>query len=66
MDTVRLVPLYIDGKESPVYISTQIGNNIKKLFSALGIRKALDPEKMRIVIDKQDIVQNQLELNFGV
>ncbi|UCE08223.1 MAG: IS1634 family transposase, partial [bacterium] len=36
LDTIRLVPLYINKSEKPNYISTQISNNIKKLFSALG------------------------------
>jgi len=64
LDTVRLVPLYINGNEKPLYISTRIGNNIKKLFSALGIRNAADPGKLRIEIKKSKFAANQLEFNF--
>ncbi len=65
LDTVRLIPLYINGNEKPVYISTQIGNNLKKLFSSLGIRHAMNPEKLHIVSDKRNTVDHQLEFNFG-
>ena len=65
LDTIRLIPLFINGNEKPVYISTQIDNSVKKLFSSLGIRNANNPEKLRIETDKHKAVPNQLELNFG-
>lgn len=65
LDTVRLVPLYINSNESPVYISTQIASNVKKLFSSLGIKNAGEPEKLRIEVKRSNRVENQLEFNFG-
>ncbi|MCG2715875.1 MAG: IS1634 family transposase [Candidatus Marinimicrobia bacterium] len=43
LDTVRLVPFYVDKSKSPGYISTMIENNVKKLLSSLGIRNANHP-----------------------
>ena len=53
LDTIRLVPLYINDNNIPNYISTQIGNNVKKLFSSLGIKNATDPKSLRIIKAKQ-------------
>lgn len=65
LDTIRLVPLYINGKEAPNYISTSISNNVKKLFSALGIVRSSDPKYLRFKVKKQSENKNQLILNLG-
>jgi transposase len=64
LDTIRLIPLYINGNERPKYISTQIGKNLRKLFSSLGIVNAMEPEKLRLAAKKTTIGYNQLELLF--
>ena len=64
LDTIRLIPLYINGKQTPKYISTSISNNVKKLFSALGIINSSDPKYLRFKIKKQDTNKNQLVLNL--
>lgn len=64
LDTIRLIPLYINGSESPKYISTQIGRNLKKLFSSLGIINAMEPQKLRLAKKKTTTYYNQLELLF--
>jgi len=46
LETVILVPLYFGKGKKPRYISTSIPNNIRKLLSTLGIKNALDPEKL--------------------
>jgi len=46
LETVILVPLYFGKGKKPKYISTSIPNNIRKLLSSLGIKNALDPEKL--------------------
>jgi transposase len=65
LDTVRLVPLYLNEKKNPTYISTKIENNIKKLFYSLGIKNVMDPQRLRIIVDQKNKDKNQLELNFG-
>ncbi|HED38383.1 MAG TPA: IS1634 family transposase, partial [Ignavibacteria bacterium] len=64
LDTIRLIPLYINGSESPKYISTQIGRNLKKLFSSLGIINAMEPQKLRLATKEKTTNYNQLELLF--
>ncbi len=64
LDTIRLIPLYINGSESPKYISTQIGRNLKKLFSSLGIINAMEPQKLRLATKGKTTNYNQLELLF--
>ena len=64
LDTVRLVPLYINEKQSPLLITTAIGNNIKKVFSSLGIRNSGEPKRLRIEQRKDSNNAGQLELFF--
>ena len=65
LDTIRLVPLYINGKEKPRYISTSIGNNMKKFFTSLGIVNSADPQYLRFQSPKQTRNKNQLNLTLG-
>ncbi|HCK98694.1 MAG TPA: hypothetical protein DHW42_01115 [Candidatus Marinimicrobia bacterium] len=64
LDTVRLVPPYVDKSKSPRYISTMIENNVKKLLSSLGIRNAIYPDNLRISKTKETKNVDQLELFF--
>ncbi len=64
LDTVRLVPLYINGNEKPNYISTSISNNVKKLLSALGIVNSSDPKYLRFRTPKSNGTKDQLKLNL--
>ncbi len=65
LDTVRLVPLYVDKSKSPRYISTMIENNVKKLLSSLGIRNANHPDDLRISKTREMKNVNQLKLFFS-
>ncbi|MDO9556014.1 MAG: IS1634 family transposase, partial [Coriobacteriia bacterium] len=65
LDTVRLVPLYVDKSKSPRYISTMIENNVKKLLSSLGIRNANHPDDLRISKTREMKNVDQLELFFS-
>ncbi len=65
LDTVRLVPLYVDKSKSPRYISTMIGNNVKKLLSSLGIRNANHPDDLRISKTREMKNVDQLGLFFN-
>lgn len=65
LDTIRLVPLYINGKDKPRYISTSFGNNIKKFFASLGIVNSSDPQYLRFQNPKQTRDKNQLDLKLG-
>jgi len=65
LDTIRLVPLYINNSEKPNYISTKISNNVKKLFSVLGIINSSAPEKLRFKLKKQRGNKHQLVLDIG-
>jgi transposase len=65
LDTIRLVPLYINGTDKPRYISTSFGNSMKKFFTSLGIVNASDPQYLRFQNPKQTRDKNQLDLNFG-
>ncbi|MFQ6610837.1 MAG: IS1634 family transposase [Fidelibacterota bacterium] len=64
LDTVRLVPLYINGNERASYISTSISNNVKKLLSALGIVNSSDPKYLRFRAPKSNGNKDQLKLNL--
>jgi transposase len=64
LDTIRLVPLYINDNEQPNYVATSIRNNVRKLFSALGIVNSSDPKYLRIQRAKRNSGGNQLELNL--
>ena len=65
LDTIRLVPLYINGNENPNYITTNMSNNVKKLFSALGIVNSDAPQNLRFQTKKQKGNKSQLVLNLG-
>jgi transposase len=64
LDTVRLVPLFINGNSKPNYISTSISNDVKKLFSALGIVNSSDPKYLRFRFSKSDGNKYQLQFNL--
>lgn len=64
LDTIRLVPLYINGKNKPRYISTSIGNDMKKFFTSLGIVNSSDPQYLRLQSHKQTQNKNQLDLTL--
>jgi transposase len=65
LDTIRLVPLYINGKDKPRYISTRFSNSMKKFFTSLGIVNSSDPQYLRFQNPKQIRDKNQLALNLG-
>ncbi len=64
LDTVRLVPLYINENQNPLLISTAAGKNIKRVFSSLGIRNSSEPKKLRIEQKRNRMNASQLELFF--
>ena len=64
LDTVRLVPLFINGNEKHNYISTSISNDVKKLLSALGIVNSSDPKYLRFRASKSNENIDQLKLNL--
>jgi len=65
LDTIRLVPLYINGTDKPRYISTSFGSSMKKFLTSLGIVNASDPQYLRFQNPKQTRDKNQLDLNLG-
>jgi transposase len=65
LDTIRLIPLFINDNVKPEYITTKIGNNVKKFFSSIGIKNSMYPKKLRIDAREMNGEQNQLELIFG-
>ena len=65
LDTIRLVPLYINGKDKPRYISTNISNTMKKFFTSLGIVNSSDPQYLRFQSPKSMRNKNQLDLTLG-
>jgi len=64
LDTVRLVPLYINGNQNPLLISTAAGKNVKRVFSSLGIRNSSEPKRLRIEQKRNRMNVSQLELFF--
>ncbi|MBN2009092.1 IS1634 family transposase [candidate division KSB1 bacterium] len=64
LDTIRLVPLYLNDDDLPHYVSTAIANNLKRLFSALGIVNSADPINLRFKGKNQNQPINQLEFNL--
>lgn len=65
LDAIRLVPLFLNGKDVPNYISTSISADVKKLFSTLGIVNSSDPKYLYFKAKKQDPDKNQLMLNLA-
>jgi len=66
LDTIRLISITyssVDNKDNTTYISTKIGNNVKKLFHAMGIKNAQNPKKLSF--QKQGHFNGQLLLNLG-
>lgn len=63
LDTVRLIPLYLNGKDDPHYITTSMSNDVKKLLSNLGLVNSADPKHLRFRAERQKD-KNQLELNL--
>jgi len=71
LDSVRLIPLALktnDDKEEEktTYISTKIENNVKKLLSALGVKNAMNPERLSFRRNKSLEDREQLVLDLGV
>ena len=64
LDTIRLIPLYINENQNPVLISTAIEKNVKKVFSSLGIRNSSEPKRLRIEQKRERKNAGQLELFF--
>ena len=70
LDDVRLIPLEFkseDGKALKTsYISTKIDNDVKKVLSSLGVRNAMNPEKLSFQSIKNKSDKEQLVLDLGV
>ena len=70
LDDVRLVPLEFkseNGKDVKIsYISTKIDNNVKKVLSSLGVRNAMNPEKLSFKRMNSKSNREQLVLDLGV
>lgn len=64
LDTIRLLPLYVNENQKPLLLSTAIRKNIKRLFSSMGIKNSSDPKKLRIEQKKGKKNDGQLELFF--
>lgn len=65
LETIRLIPLYQNDDPIPKYISTSIGNNVRKLFSSLGLVNATEPEKLKIKDSGNRNFTNQFEIVFA-
>ncbi len=70
LDDVRLIPLEFkpgNGKAVKIsYISTKIDNDVKKILSGLGVRNAMNPEKLSFKRIKNKSDKEQLVLDLGV
>ncbi|MBA7571514.1 hypothetical protein ES708_13278 [subsurface metagenome] len=70
LDDVRLIPLEFkseNGKATKTsYISTKIDNSVKKVLSSLGVRNAMNPEKLSFQKTKNKSDKDQLVLDLGV
>jgi transposase len=70
LDDVRLIPLefkFENGKAAKIsYISTKIDNDVKKILSGLGVRNAMNPEKLSFQRSKNKSDKEQLVLDLGV
>ena len=69
LDNVRLIPLEFKSKDGKVvrtsYISTKIDNNVKKLLSGIGVRHAMNPEKL-FFMRRNGADECQLVLDLGI
>ncbi|MCW3987104.1 MAG: IS1634 family transposase [Candidatus Bathyarchaeota archaeon] len=69
LDDVRLIPLEFkseNGKAVKIsYISTKIDNDVKKVLSSLGVRNAMNPEKLSFQ-SKNKSDKEQLVLDLGL
>jgi len=71
LDSVRLIPLELktndkEEEQKVIYISTKIENNVKKLLSALGVKNAMNPERLSFRRNKDLADKEQLVLDLGV
>ena len=70
LDNVRLIPLEFKSENDKAvktsYISTKIDNNVKKLLSSVGVRNAMNPEKLSFKRSKDKSDKDQLLLDLGV
>ncbi len=70
LDNVRLIPLEFKSENDKAvktsYISTKIDNNVKKLLSSVGVRNAMNPEKLSFKRSKDKSDKDQLVLDLGV
>jgi transposase len=70
LDSVRLIPLEFKTSDEKViktsYISTKIDNNVKKLLSALGVKNAMNPERLSFKRRNNKANKGQLILDLGV
>jgi len=70
LDYVRLIPVEFkseNGKATKIsYISTKIDNSVKKILSSLGVRNAMNPEKLSFKKIKSKLDKEQLVLDLGV
>jgi len=64
LDTIRLLPLYINENQKSLLLSTAIRKNVKRLFSSMGIKNSVDPKKLRIEQKQGRKNAGQLELFF--
>lgn len=70
LDSVRLIPLEFKVKEDNMirtsYISTKIDNNVKKLLSVLGVKNAMNPERLSFKRSKNESNKGQLILDLSI
>lgn len=70
LDDVRLIPLEFKSEQDETvktsYISTRIDNDVKKLLSSLGVRNAMNPERLSFQRRKTQTDKGQLVLDLGV
>ncbi len=70
LDDIRLIPLEFkseNGKAVKIsYISTKIDNDVKKVLARLGVRNAMNPEKLSFQSSKNKSNKEQLVLDLGL
>jgi len=70
LDSVRLIPLAIKTRDDKIiktsFISTKIDNNVKKLLNALGVKNAMNPERLSFKRMNNKANKGQLILDLGV
>ena len=68
LEDVRLIPLEFKsetGKAVKIsYISTKIDNDVKKVLASLGVRNAMNPEKLSLQGSKNKSDKEQLVLDL--